>query len=179
MRTQNPPPLKACRFDSDLGHHRFRHLAGTVRAGLPSRVKIRNRLLLAREMSVGRQPLSDLLVFHVETDSTRTCGAIHMLLSCTLTARQPPVGYWDDSRYLLDNGSEAGPPGDSRPPSTWRVAGRRNRRLGFGRTNRCCLFARGLRGTRDRTAGRSRPDTPSRNLSGTVPDTGPWSAGVD
>jgi hypothetical protein len=21
MRTQNPPPLKACRFDSDLGHH--------------------------------------------------------------------------------------------------------------------------------------------------------------
>jgi len=20
MRTQNPPPLKACRFDSDLGH---------------------------------------------------------------------------------------------------------------------------------------------------------------
>ena len=21
MRTQNPQPLKACRFDSDLGHH--------------------------------------------------------------------------------------------------------------------------------------------------------------
>jgi hypothetical protein len=21
MRTQNPPPVKACRFDSDLGHH--------------------------------------------------------------------------------------------------------------------------------------------------------------
>ncbi len=21
QRTQNPPPLKACRFDSDLGHH--------------------------------------------------------------------------------------------------------------------------------------------------------------
>ena len=25
MRTQNPPPLKACRFDSDLGHH---HMSG-------------------------------------------------------------------------------------------------------------------------------------------------------
>ena len=26
QRTQNPPPLKACRFDSDLGHHhRQRH----------------------------------------------------------------------------------------------------------------------------------------------------------
>src|SRR4051794_36063992 len=24
MRTQNPPPLKACRFDSDLGHHSIR-----------------------------------------------------------------------------------------------------------------------------------------------------------
>ena len=23
MRTQNPPPSKACRFDSDLGHHRL------------------------------------------------------------------------------------------------------------------------------------------------------------
>jgi hypothetical protein len=22
MRTQNPPPLKACRFDSDLGHQK-------------------------------------------------------------------------------------------------------------------------------------------------------------
>jgi hypothetical protein len=23
MRTQNPPPLKACRFDSDLGHQSY------------------------------------------------------------------------------------------------------------------------------------------------------------
>jgi hypothetical protein len=46
MRTQNPPPLKACRFDSDLGHHvNFRLCALTAlcaqrRSGLSIRISL-------------------------------------------------------------------------------------------------------------------------------------------
>src|SRR5579871_5612680 len=37
MRTQNPPPLKACRFDSDLGHHLFLiRLAAAHPVGIPA-----------------------------------------------------------------------------------------------------------------------------------------------
>jgi len=39
MRTQNPPPLKACRFDSDLGHHvKIRFGQGQVIAAAASNI---------------------------------------------------------------------------------------------------------------------------------------------
>ena len=34
MRTQNPPPLKACRFDSDLGHQLSQRLIALAGAYL-------------------------------------------------------------------------------------------------------------------------------------------------
>jgi hypothetical protein len=36
MRTQNPPPLKACRFDSDLGHHCAIVYKNDLRATVPA-----------------------------------------------------------------------------------------------------------------------------------------------
>jgi len=44
MRTQNPPALKACRFDSDLGHH---HFSASGRCAPPGSEVLKKDLRLA------------------------------------------------------------------------------------------------------------------------------------
>jgi hypothetical protein len=44
MRTQNPPPLKACRFDSDLGHHLLRNFFSAAVAAF-TRLRVDGALL--------------------------------------------------------------------------------------------------------------------------------------
>ena len=50
MRTQNPPPLKACRLDSDLGHNSSEQLVETVYRRLVVVLRL-NKLSRAIEFS--------------------------------------------------------------------------------------------------------------------------------
>jgi len=128
MRTQNPPPLKACRLDSDLGHHVNIRFIPPDRA-FHAAARYTHRTFTAQ---------------HADCASENT----HTLLTHKSAADDPQVSRCTNQMFLVG---------------------------ALTATNRCCLFARELRGTRDRTAGRSRPDAPSRHLSATVPDTGPRS----
>jgi hypothetical protein len=62
MRTQNPPPLKACRFDSDLGHHsyafrRCSHLTDALQRAIAQKATSASSRMKFRTSELGVQAL--------------------------------------------------------------------------------------------------------------------------
>jgi hypothetical protein len=90
MRTQNPPPLKACRFDSDLGHHvniRFIRADRALRAA----ARYTHRTFTAQHADCASENTYTLLTHKSAADDPQVSRCTNqMFLAGALTARRPP-----------------------------------------------------------------------------------------